>query len=103
MDEVSAAGQGCRGETDLGLFCPVLDVFDCASTAGIDVSAGTDEEVWGGDDIGDRRVARVVLCEPDRDGDVVGRAPEGDWEEAVQTEEKLGAAIVIRCGAITNG
>ena len=96
------AGKGCRGGTDLGLFDPVLDVFDCASAARIDESAGTDEEVGCWDDIGDRRVARVVLCEPDRDGDVVGRAPEGDWKETVETEEQLGAAIVVGCGAVTN-
>lgn len=82
---------------------PVVDVSDCAATAEIDVGAGADEEVGCGDDIGDRGVARVVLCEPDCDGDVVGRAPECDGKEAVETEEKLGAAIVVRWGGISDG
>lgn len=89
---------GRRGWTDLGLSLPIVDVLYRASPAEIDVFSRTDEHVLGGDDIADRGVARVLLCEPDRDGDVVGGALEGNGDETVETEEELGTAVVVRCG-----
>lgn len=95
--ERSVAGLGRRAGTHLGLSVPVEDVREGAPAAELDVLAGADEDVAGGDDVGDGRVAGVVACEPDGDGDVVGGAPERDGEEAVQAEEELGTAVVVRC------
>lgn len=95
---MSGAGLGRRGGTDLGLSVPIVDVLDRASAAEIDVLARTNEHVLGGDDIGNRGVARVVFCEPDCDGDVVGGTPEGDGKETVETEKELGTAVVVSCG-----
>ena len=85
-------------KTDLWFSVPVEGVLNGASTAEIDVFTRTDEHVVGRDDIGDRGTTRVVFCQPDRDRDIVRRAPECDWKETVQTEKKLSTTIVVRYG-----
>lgn len=92
------AGMVVGEGTDLWFSDPVLNVGDRASAVEINIFTLTDEEGGCGHDKGDGRGTWVVTCEPDCDGYVVGRAPEGDWEEAVETEEELGAAIVVGCG-----
>lgn len=64
------------------------------------MGALADEEVGGGDDVDDGGLSGVVACDPECDGDVVRSASERDGEEAVETEEELGAAVVVRCGGV---
>lgn len=91
------SGWSARDEssgTDLGFAFPVLDVLECASAAGIEILARLDKHVGGRDYIDDGGLAGVVSGQPDGDGDVVGCLAVGDGEEAVDTEEELGPAVI---------
>lgn len=96
MGEIGGSEDGTIAYLALAL--PVLNVFDVAATTEIDVLAGADEHVWGGDYIGNRVFLWIVARDPDRDGDVVGSLAEGDGEGAVKTEQELGPSVVVRCG-----
>ena len=54
-----------------------------------------DEEVCGGDDVEDGVVAGVGCWEPEGDREVVGGVTEGDGEEAVESDEEVGATVVV--------
>jgi hypothetical protein len=81
----------------LAFALPLLDVVDVDSTADIDVFAGLYEHVGGGNDIDDGGLGRILAHDPECDGDVVRGVAECDWEESVETEEKLGAAVIVCC------
>jgi hypothetical protein len=81
----------------LALALPVLDVFDVAATAGVDLLARADEHVRGSHNIGNRAFLGIVSGDPDRDWDVVGRLPVGDGEGPMQTEQELGPPVVVSC------
>lgn len=74
-----------------------MHVIEIASAADLDVFRRLDKHVACGDDIDDGRLAWVGEGEPDGYGDVVAGAAEGDGEEAVEAEQQLGAAVVVRC------
>ena len=84
----------------LVLSLPVLQVVVAAATADVEEAAGADEHVAGGDDIDEGRVPGVLADDPDGEGDVVAGAAVCDGEEAVETEEQLGAAVVKGWGAV---
>ena len=81
--------------THLWLACPKREVVERASACEVYGLGWTNEEVGGGDDIENRRVAGIGNWEPEGDGEVVGRTAEGDWEEAVKTEQKLSATVIV--------
>jgi hypothetical protein len=72
----------------------MLNVLDVASAAYIDVLSRFDNHVIGGDDISDRRLARVVSCDPKGDRNIIGSIPKGNREETMEAEKELGAAVV---------
>lgn len=75
---------------------PICSVLELASPADIDVFAGPHKHVTCGYDICDRGLARVIPSYPEGDRNVVRGGPVGDGQQAVQTEQQLGAAIVVR-------
>jgi len=72
----------------------MLGVLYIASAAHIDVLSGFDKHVIGRDDIGDRRLARVVSCDPKGDGDIVRGISKSNGEKTMEAEKELGAAVV---------
>lgn len=82
----------------LALALPVLDVIDVTTPAEVDLLARADEHVWGGHDVGYRVFLWIVSGEPDRDRDVVCGLAVGDGESAMDTEQQLGSAVVVRWG-----
>jgi hypothetical protein len=80
--------------TNLVFTLPMLDVLDVASAAYIDVFSRFNNHLIGGDDIGDRRLARVVSCDPKGDGNIIGCITKGNREKTVEAEKELGAAVV---------
>lgn len=75
---------------------PICSVLELASPADIDVFAGPHKHVTCGYDICDRGLARVIPSYPEGDRNVVRGGAVGDGQQAVQTEQQLGAAIVVR-------
>ena len=55
----------------LVLLLPVEKIIDLTATADLHVFSRANEHVAGGDDIRDRRKARIFSCEPDSDRNVV--------------------------------
>ena len=80
--------------TNLVFTLPMLGVLDIASAAYIDVLSGFDKHIIGRDDIGDRRLARIVSCDPKGDGDVIRGISESNREKTMEAEQELGAAVV---------
>lgn len=83
--------------THLALSLPIAEVVDETAPANVHVRCGAYEHVACGHDVCDRRGARVLSGDPDGDRDVVGRAAEGNWKEAMETEQQLGPAVVVGC------
>ena len=79
---------------DLVFTLPMLDVLDVASAAYIDVFSRFNNHLIGGHNIGDRRLARIVSCDPKGDGDIIRCTTKGNREKTVETEKELGAAVV---------
>lgn len=92
-----------RSATYLVLLGPIRNIVYLAATTDVDVFAGPDEHVIGGDDVDDRWLARVVPSYPERDRDVVRGATVGYGQQAVETEQQLGAAVVVRCNGGMSG
>jgi len=86
--------------TNLVFTLPMLGVLDIASAAHIDVLSGFDKHIIGRDDIGDRRLAWIVSCDPKGDGDVIRGISKANREETVEAEKELGAAVVECFGEI---
>jgi hypothetical protein len=72
------------------------NIVDAGAAADVEMGTRLDEHVCCGDYIRERRFTRVVAGEPDCDRDVVGLSTEGDREKAVDAEQQLSAAIVVR-------
>ena len=87
----------------LVLSLPVLEIIVTAATAHVEITTGADEHIAGGDDIDQGWLSRVLPHDPDCEGDIVAGAAVRDGEEAVETEEQLGAAIVKGWTAIGVG
>ena len=101
LNRTDEAGIGRSGDgviSHLALALPILNIFYVASATEVDVLAGADEHVRGGDYVGNRVLLWIVAGDPDRDGDVVGGLAEGDGESAMETEQELGSSVVVRCG-----
>lgn len=84
------------GGTDLALAVPICRVLELASPTDVDVFTGPHEHVACGHDIRDRGLARVIPSYPEGDRNVVRGGAVGDGQQAVQTEQQLCAAIVVR-------
>jgi len=80
--------------TNLIFTLPMLNVLDIASATYIDVLSRFNNHLISGDDIGNRRLARVVSCDPKSDGNIIGCITKGNREKAVKAEKELGAAVV---------
>lgn len=80
--------------TNLVFTLPMLDVLDIASATYIDVLSRFNNHLIGRDNIGDRRLTRVVSCDPKSDGNIIGCITKGNREKAVEAEKELGAAVV---------
>lgn len=91
------AERGRRTGTHLALSLPIAEVVDKTAPANVHVGRGSYEHVARGHDVCDRRGAGILSGDPDGDRDVVGCAAEGNWEEPMETEQQLGAAVVVGC------
>ena len=92
-----SVGRARSVAANLALAFPVTEILHKTSSADVHLRASTDEHVAGRDGICDRWMARIVSRQPYCNRDVVGSSAKGYWEEAVQTQEKLCAAVVICC------
>lgn len=62
IGRVSNSLEICKVDICLILACPVLNIFNIALTADIDIFTGLYQHITGRDDIGDRRNSRILSC-----------------------------------------
>lgn len=66
-----------------------------APAAHVHVRTWFDQHVAGGHDVGNRGLSGVLPGQPQGDRDVVGNGAEGDRQQTMETEQELGATIIV--------
>lgn len=82
------------GKTNLIFTLPMLNILNVASATYIDILSRFDNHVICRDDISDRRLTRIVSCDPKSDRNIIGCITKGNRKKTVEAEKELGAAVV---------